>query len=297
MTEGPGEQVALVSVVANGGLAAAKLWGGLFVGSAALLADGLHSTLDVGSSGVAYLGIRQSRRPPDVDHRYGHHKFEYFAGAVITALLYVTGGIIVLEGLERLLAPVPLRATTLGLVIAAVSLVTNEALAVSKRRAADRENLFSIRADALHDHADAASSGVVFLGLALVELGFPAADGWAALGVAAVVFVIGASTGKEAFDVLVDKAPDAELLQEMDRRVRQVDGVHDAHALRARVVGETVFVDLHIQVDPAISVEEGHEIAHRAEDALVETIGGPAQVTVHVEPVGDEEEPHAPPLP
>lgn len=294
-------RAALGSVVVNGAIAAAKLGGGLFTGSAALLADGVHSTLDVLSSGVAYGGVRVARRPPDADHRYGHRKFEYFAGAVITGLLLLTGGVIALEAAERLLAPTPIRATTLGAAIAAVSLVANEGLAFVKTRVARDEAWFAIKVDSVHDHADAATSALVVVGLLAAGQGLVAADAVAALGVAVVVVWVGLRMGREAFDVLVDKAPPPELLRTMDRTVRAVPGVADAHALRARMVGTAVFVDLHIQVDPDISVEEGHRIAHRAEEALADAIRsdveGPVQVVVHVEPEGDEPEEEAPPVP
>lgn len=296
-----GEAAALGSVAVNGAIATAKLWGGLFTGSAGLLADGLHSTLDVLSSGVAYGGVRAARRPPDADHRYGHHKFEYFAGAVITGLLLLTGGVILLEAGQRLLAPTPLSATEVGIAIAAVSVVANEALAFGKTRVARREALFSLKVDSVHDHADAATSLVVLGGLVAARQGLVAADAVAALGVGVVVVWVGLRMGREAFDVLVDKAPPPALLRTMDRTVREVPGVADAHALRARVVGAAVFVDLHIQVDPDISVEEGHRIAHDAEEALAEAIRGEVEgavhVVVHVEPEGDEVEDEAPPVP
>lgn len=284
-----GETAALSSVAVNAGLAVAKVWGGLLTGSAALMADGAHSTLDVASSAVAYVGTRVGRQPPDADHRYGHHKFEYFAGAIITALLFVTGGVIVWQSADRLLNPVPLRATTIGLIIAGVSVVANELLAVAKTRAAEDESLFSLRVDALHDHTDAASSLLVFVGLAAVQAGLPAsADAVAAIGVAVIVLWLGGSMGRDAFDVLVDKAPPGELLQRMDRAARNVDGVRDAHALRARVVGDGVFVDLHVLVDPEITVRAGHDIAHDVEEALLDVLPGPGNVVVHVEPEGDE---------
>lgn len=295
-----GELVALGSVVVNGALAAAKFWGGWLIGSTALVADGLLSGLDVVGTGVAYAGIRVGQQPPDHDHRYGHGKFEYFAGAVITGLLFLTGGVIVWQAVERVLAPSPIPLATLGIAIAVVSLVANEIQAHVKTRVAEEESLFSLAVDARHDHADAAASLVVLVGLAAVHLGAPIMDPLAALGVAAVVFWTAITQGRDAFDALVDRAPGTELLRAMDERARAVDGVEDAHALRAREVGETMFVDLHILVDPELSVHDGHEIAHEVEDALLALIPGPGSVVVHVEPASEEafrDAGDAPPVP
>lgn len=295
-----GELVALGSVGVNGVLAAAKFWGGLLIGSTALLADGLLSGLDVVGTGVAWAGIRVGQQPPDHDHRYGHGKFEYFAGAVITGLLFVTGGVIVWQAVERVLAPSPIPLATIGVAIALISLVANEIQAFVKIRVAEEESLFSLEVDASHDHADAAASVVVLVGLVAVEVGVPVMDPLAALGVAAIVFWTAFTQGRAAFDALVDKAPETDLLRAMDERARAVEGVEDAHALRAREVGETMFVDLHILVDPDLSVREGHEIAHEVEDALLEQIEGPGSVVVHVEPESEEafhDAGDAPPLP
>lgn len=295
-----GELVALGSVAVNGTLAAAKFWGGVLIGSTALLADGLLSGLDVVGTGVAYAGIRVGQQPPDHDHRYGHGKFEYFAGAVITGLLFLTGGVIVWQAVERVLAPSPIPLATLGVAIALVSLVANEVQAFVKTRVAEEESLFALEVDARHDHADAAASLVVIVGLAAVQLGVPVMDPLAAIGVAVIVFYTAITQGRDAFDALVDKAPETDRIRAMDETARAVEGVEDAHALRAREVGETTFVDLHILVDPELSVREGHEIAHEVEDALLELIPGPGSVVVHVEPESEEafhDADDAPPLP
>lgn len=264
-----------------------KLMVGFFSGSLGIIADSLHSFLDAISSVLAYIGIRTSKKPPDESHPYGHAKAETVTGAGITALLALTATMILYEAIKRLFKPVELKVGVIAFSAVILSIFINEALARYKFNVGRDAFSISLIADAQHSRADVWSSIAVLFGLIGFKLGFNKADPVAALVVAFLILKSGLGIGKEIIDVLMDASPGESVIDCIRESANRIEGVIECHNIRARKVGDNVFVDLHIEVDGSLSVKAGHEISNKVEKEISKCLIGVKSVMVHVEPLKD----------
>lgn len=283
-------RVALVSVVAALLLTGTKIAVGLWTGSLGVLAEALHSALDLTASAVTLWAVRASGRPADREHAYGHGKIENLSALFEALLLLGTCAWIVKEAVERLFfrAHVHVDANVWSFLVVVLSIAVDFSRARALRRVAEKYDSQALEADALHFSTDIWSSIVVLLGLGGVwiarQFGIPwlaMADAVAALGVAAVVVLVTLRLGKKAVDELLDTVP-----PNMASRIASaalVDGVREVRQVRVRRSGPETFVDLILVVDPAESLQRSHEIACGAEASIKRDVPG-ADVVVHVEP-------------
>jgi cation diffusion facilitator family transporter len=282
--------VALVSVVAALLLTGTKVLVGLWTGSLGILAEALHSGLDLAAAVVTLWAVRVSSRPADKEHAYGHGKIENLSALFETALLLGTCVWIIKEGIERLFfrAEVHVDANLWSFLVVLLSIAVDLSRSRALRRVAKKYQSQALEADALHFSTDIWSSLVVLVGLlgvtAAHALGLPwlaKADAVAALGVAAVVVLVSLKLGKKAVADLLDTVP-VDIAGRVASLAR-VDGVREARQVRVRRSGPEIFVDLALVVDRAESLETGHEIACRAEAAIKRELPS-ADIVVHVEP-------------
>jgi cation diffusion facilitator family transporter len=281
-------KVALTSVVAAVFLTAVKLAVGLLTGSLGILAEALHSGLDLGAAAMTYGAVRIADRPPDEDHPYGHGKVESFSALFETLLLVVTSGWIIYEAVLRLKrGPGHVDPNAWGFVVMAGSIVIDWGRSRALMAAAKKYHSQALEADALHFSTDIWSSAVVIVGLVLVRIGGPAsplakADAIAALGVAVIVLWVSVRLGKATIDVLLDRAPEG-LAEKVTETARSVGGILDCRRVRVRHVGPITFIDLVVDVARSIPLEQAHAIASGVEQRL-RSIVARADVVVHVEP-------------
>lgn len=263
---------------------AAKLIVGFMTGSLSLIADGFDSVFDSASNVVGLVGIRVAERPADEGHPYGHRKAETLTALIVAGLLFLTTWEVLKSAIEHLRHPSLLDArvniwsfAALLLSIAIHSLVVWYETREGKRLGSD----FLI-ADALHTRADIFVSLSVAGGLIAVKLGFPIADPILAIVIAFVIAKIGIDIIRESSPILMDGAampPD-----EMTQTALSVPGVVSSHRVRSRGHEGAVYADLHIRVDPAMSTEQAHALAHEVQNRLREKHKDILDVTVHVEP-------------
>lgn len=291
LAAGEKQQVALSSVAAGAFLTMAKLAVAAGTGSLGILAEAVHSGLDLLAAGVTYVAVRVADRPADASHPYGHGKLENLAALVEAVLLLVTSGWIFYEGLERLLVrprPVTVNVWAFGVMI--LSIIVDWSRSRALTRAARTHRSQALEADALHFQSDIWSSLVVLAGLVLVYLAPPQgpllwlrrADAAAAIAVALIVTLLTVRLSRQAVDVLLDRAP-LGVAEEIGQGVAEVAGVVEVRSVRSRQIGPQAFVDMTIGVGRTIGLEEAHGIASRVE-ARVREIVPQADVTVHVEP-------------
>jgi cation diffusion facilitator family transporter len=284
-------RVAVVSGLVNFFLSLAQIAVGLIAGSAALVADGVHSASDLLSDILVWVAARHAAQAPDKDHPYGHGRFETAATLGLGILLALVALGIVWNGIERLFdvaQPVP---EMIALIVAAVGIVAKESLywytiAVARRLKSDM-----LRANAWHHRSDAISSIVVLIGVGGAVLGFAYMDALAAIIVGLMVAKIGWDLGLGALTELVDTALDEREVAEASRVIMGIDGVRSVHMLRTRRHGAEASADVHVQVAPRLSVSEGHMISQAVEDRLIEKVGSITDVTVHIDPEDDETAP------
>ncbi|MGB4594220.1 MAG: cation diffusion facilitator family transporter [Coriobacteriia bacterium] len=268
----------------NLAVALAKLLYGMFIGSVAMTADGFHSMFDGTSNVIGLIGMSLALRPADGDHPYGHTKYETFASLVIGAMLMLAAWRVGAASIERLVSGgTPPRVDAVSFVIMLVTLAMNIGVTTYERTVGKRLGSEILVADASHTGSDVFVSLGVIGGLAAVRLGFPIADPIIGLVVAGFIVVAAARVFKAADATLADQA--RMLPSEIKDAVLAVPGVLGCHDVRTRGTVAEVLVDLHIQVDPALSVAEGHGIAEDVERALCERFDQIADVIAHLEPL------------
>ncbi len=270
----------------NVAVAVTKLTYGTLVNSVAVTADGFHSLFDGASNVIALLGTGLAARPADRDHPYGHTKYETFASAAIGALLLLAAWRVGSEAIGRLLHPdAGPSVDAISFVVMGVTLVVNILVTAGERRAGERLGSGLLRADAAHTGSDVLVTLGVIGGLAAVRLGVPLADPVIGLTVAGFIVFAGFRVLRGAGATLADSAriaPDA--IVEVCLRVHGVLGCHE---VRTRGSADEVSVDLHVQVDPRISVIEGHAIIERVERAVADAFTQVVDVIAHLEPFDD----------
>jgi cation diffusion facilitator family transporter len=279
----------MVGAVVNLVLSIIKVFFGLIGQSQALITDGIHSLSDLASDALVVYAARQANRGADEDHPYGHARIETaYTVALGMLLLLVAMGISVDAG-RRLLTPdLLLHPGALALGTALLSVVSKEVLYQYTMRVANHVRSPLLRANAWHHRTDALSSVVVLVGVAGTMLGFAYLDAVASVGVALMIAKIGWDLGWGAIRELVDTGLEPERVAKIREAIAQVDGVKDFHMLRTRRMGGNALVDVHVQVDPRLSVSEGHQIGEFVRTSLVSGIDEVADVTVHIDSEDDE---------
>jgi cation diffusion facilitator family transporter len=266
-----------------------KIGFGILGQSAALIADGIHSLSDLLSDLLVIIAVKLGSREADHDHPYGHRRFETIATVILGISLIGVGGAIVWSVMERMADPERLPVPNmLSLGVAMLSILINEWLYHYTKRIAKITRSKLLLANAWHQRSDAISSLVVLIGIGAVLMGYPLADGVAAVVVALMVAKIGLNLVFESIKELVDTSLPPALVEEIRDAIHAIDGVEGIHLLRTRHMGEDALIDAHIVVDPRITVSEGHMIGDIVRDDLIKRFDDVMDVLVHVDPEDDE---------
>ena len=267
----------------NLAVASAKLIYGTIIGSAAMQADGYHSFFDGASNVVGLVGMRFAGRPADEDHPYGHGKYETYASAMIGAMLLFAAYRIGSEAFVSLTTDAPPPAVdTMSFVVMIGTLVVNLGVTWWERRVGHKLGSSILVADASHTGSDALVSIGVIVSLVLVKMGFVKADPIVALLVTGAIVYTAWGVFRHASATLSDsrRIP----AEDICNVALSVPGVLGCHHIRTRGSEAEVYVDLHIQVDPQVTVVEGHDIAEAVERRLAEEYEQVADVIAHLEP-------------
>ena len=266
----------------------AKLIVGYWTDSLSLIADGYDSAFDAASNIIGLVGVSMAARPADEDHPYGHRKTETMAALIIASLLFLTTWELIKSAVERLRDPsliqAEVNAWSFGAL--AVSILVHLVVVWYELRAGRRLHSDVLVADALHTRADIFVSLSVVGGLIAVQLGYPLADPIIALVVALFIAKIGLDIVRESSPTLLDEV--AMSPEEVEEIVLSVPGVVSCHKIRTRGHEQAVYADLHIQVEPTITTERAHAIAHEVQQLLRQKAPDIQDVVIHVEPVVTE---------
>jgi len=276
-------RVLWVVLLLNVAVALAKFLYGLLSNSVAMQADGIASMFDGVSNVVGLVGMWFAARPADASHPYGHGKFETFTAATIGVMLVAAGYTVGRGALEKLFGHgEPTRVEVASFIVMGCTLGVNLFVTIWESRAGRRLRSEVLVADARHTLSDVAVSSGVIVSLILVKLGWKQADGIVALLVAIVIFRTAIGVIRGVGRTLGDEArlPAAEV----EAVVCAVPAVLACHTVRTRGLESQVYVDLHIVVAADETVEGGHAIAHRVEDALRARYRQVVDVVVHIEP-------------
>jgi len=279
-------RVAVLSMLISLGLAAAKIATGLSAHSAAVVSDGFESAGDVLASGLVLLGLLLASKPPDAQHPYGHGRVETLSALVVGMMLMISGSLISTRALEHAFEPQQAPAAY-ALWPVAVSIALKSIMSVTKRSYARKIRSAALRADAWNDSVDVLSGTTALAGLGLTLLDpekFSAADHLGGSLVGLIVVFLGVRVVRDTTLQLMDTMPDDESMELIRRAALSVPGARGIEKCFARKTGLKWHVDLHLEVDPDLSVYQSHEIATQVRIQVKETLDWVADVLVHVEP-------------
>ncbi len=279
-------RITILSIGVSGSLAFAKILTGWLAHSTSVVADGIESAGDVVTSSVVLFGLIVAARPPDENHPYGHGRSEMLSGLVVGLILSAAGAGICVHAIES--------ATTVHLVPAAfglwpliASIVSKSALSTAKFRYGRRARSAALIADAWNDTVDILSGTVALIALGLTVYDpsrFLLADHYGAFGVGLIVIFTGVRIVRDTSSQLMDTMPDGQIMNRIREVALEVPGVAGVEKCFARKTGFQYHVDLHLEVNPEITVRESHDIATQVRIRLKETLDFIADVLVHVEP-------------
>ena len=276
-----------LSLGVNVVMATSKLTVGFFASSQALIADGIHSLVDIASDIAAMVGLRFSDLPKDDDHPYGHHRISTLATMFISGLVLVFCIGLAWQSLSALVSGAELATPGLAAAwVAGAALIIKEGFYQYARRQAERLGSRLLMANATDHRADAVASllALVAVVVANVHPEWKALDKVVGLVLAGWLGSEGIKLFKGACEDLLDTAPAEHVLKDLSEHILAAPGAKGFHAFRARRLGDRFEVDFHLQVAETATVAEGHAIAGRIKADILRSHPEVVSVLVHVEP-------------
>jgi ferrous-iron efflux pump FieF len=285
------QRAALAAVAISALLVGLKATAYVITDSVAMMAALADSALDLFASSINLLAINQSLTPADREHRFGHGKAEPLAGLAQGAFIAGSATFLVVESIGRIVSPHAVGHAAIGIVVMGFSVAAVLGLVLYQRVAVARSGSLAIQADRLHYLGDLLTNIGVIVGITLAtRFGILIADPIVGLGVAVVLTASAWHVVRQSYDQLMDRElPEAE----RDRIKAIVLGhrdVRNLHDLRTRAAGISKFVQLHIELDPAISLTRAHEVSDAVEAEIVAAYPD-AEVIIHQDPAGVEKPP------
>lgn len=276
----------LLGLMVNAVLATIKMLAGIFGHSHALVADAVESLADVFSSIVVWRAMVVAAEPADEDHPYGHGKAEPLAAAVVSTMLLLAAVWIVIGAFQAIARPHP-APRPFTLVVLVVAIGVKELLFRFVSRVAASVESPAVASDAWHHRSDAITSFAAAVGISVALIGgkgFESADEWAAIAAACVIAWNGARLLRPAANELMDRSPNRDVIEQIRKIGEAVPDVARVEKCLVRKMGYQYFVDMHVEVDPQMTVRRSHEIAHEVKDKVRAQVPRVRDVLVHIEP-------------
>ena len=275
-----------VNLVLGGG----KLAAGVLGHSQAMVADAVESLGDSVGSLIVWRGLHVASKPPDSDHPYGHGKAEPLAAALVALILFAAAVGIAVESVHQIVVPHQ-SPEPFTLAVVLVVVLVKEALYRRMARVSHETGSHAVRTDAWHQRSDAITSGAAAVGIGIALLGgptFAAADDWAALFASGIILLTGWRLLKPSVEELMDTSVAPDLIEEVRRVAETRPEVHRVEKLLMRKMGLYYVADMHMEVDPEMSVRVSHGLAHDVKEEVQRHLPQVVEVTIHVEPAGDQ---------
>jgi cation diffusion facilitator family transporter len=282
---------AFLSILSNTTLIIIKIMAGILSGSVSIISEAIHSGMDLAASMVAFFSVRQSTKPADREHPYGHGKIENISGMAEGLLIFVAAAMIIIEAVKKIYEPVEIEQATVAIVVMLISALINFFISRKLYKVSREEDSMALQADALHLKTDVYTSLGVGIGILLIKLtGIYILDPIVAILVALLIIKEAWELCKNAFDYLLDtKLTDAEV-SKIEKIIRiYSDKIEDFHKIKTRKSGNMKHIDFHITVNPQLTVAESHEIIGCLKKDMAEEFKY-TRVSVHVDPYMEQEE-------
>jgi cation diffusion facilitator family transporter len=278
-------RVASLSVLSNTVLLVSKIVTGLIIGSVSVVSEGIHSGIDLIAAVIALFSVRQSAKPPDAEHYYGHGKFENISGAVEALLILAAAFLIIWEAYLRLVNGVEIENINLGIIVMIISVIANIFVSRKLMQTAKKTESIALEADAWHLRTDIYTSLGILLGLVIIRFtGITILDPIMAILVALFILRAGIKlTWKAVRDLIDVRLPLSE-----ETRIRSIIEKHSGHyfefhQMRTRKAGPDRFIDFHLVVCKNANVEDAHRLADEMEHEIMEEFPR-SSIIIHIEP-------------
>ncbi|NCO83067.1 MAG: cation transporter [Nitrospirae bacterium CG_4_10_14_3_um_filter_44_29] len=279
-------RVLLYTLVLNAGVSLAKIIYGYMSNSIAMTSDGFHSLFDGVSNIVGLIGIWIAYHPPDENHPYGHKKYETLFTIIIGVMIFIACFQILKQVYHSIVEFHRTEVTTASFAVMLITMGINAFVAVYESRKGKELKSEFLIADALHTKSDILVSVAVIASLIFTRAGYRFADALVGIVIAFLIARIGYEIIKRASDVLVDTiCIDTTALEGV---IKSVEGVKGCHDIRTRGTERSINLDVHILVNPKISVEKAHEIADSVEEKIKTVFPSVLDIVVHIEPEGND---------
>lgn len=279
-------RASVLGLVVNALLASVKLTAGLLGNSYALVADAIESFADIASSLIVWRGAVVAARPADDDHPYGHGRAETLAAGLVALMLIGAAVFIAAQSIREVFTPHHAPAPFTLFVLLGVVLVKETLFRWVSRVGAEIES-GAVTADAWHHRSDAITSAAAALGISVALIGgesYKSADDIAAIFAAVIIGWNGYRLLRPALGELMEEAPDGDVVAVARATACEVDGVRGVEKCLARKMGYFFVLEMHVEVDPKMSVAVSHEVAHQVKDAIQARLARVHEVVVHIEP-------------
>ncbi len=281
------KRILLVIFFLNWVVAFAKIALGIFSGTLCILSDGIHSLFDGATNIVGIFGIKIAEKPADESHPYGHRKYEAIASQVILVFLVIVGWELIRKIYMKFSASSAIHPDitwlplSLGILIGCLIIDILVARYEFKKGIELKSTI--LKADSMHTKSHYATTSAVILGTALIEIGAPhIVDPIFASFVVVFIGKMALEIFKETAGVLSDKSlVDKEKIKKI---IESVEGIKSCHQIRTRGDESHIFLDIHIILNPNLSLEKAHEICHRVDDEIQKEIPAIKDIMVHPEP-------------
>ncbi|OQB08770.1 MAG: Ferrous-iron efflux pump FieF [Candidatus Omnitrophica bacterium ADurb.Bin205] len=275
--------VLMIVLALNWSVAIAKIIFGLGSRSTSMTADGFHSLSDGASNIIGLIGIHFASKAKDIDHPYGHKKYETFFSLGIAFLLFLVAIGIIHESLGRFNNAIALNITPASFIVMVITIMVNFIVMRYESKKGIELKSDILLSDSMHTRADIFTSVSVIMALIAIEMGFPLLDPVTSIIISVFIAYSGYKIVRQSSMILCDSAAIVDLKQIVDI-VLSVEGVKTCHKIRTRGRPDDIYIDLHVQVDSEMHVGSAHKISYAIEDAIKKSLPQVVDIVVHIEP-------------
>lgn len=285
------KRASIIGVVGNSIISIFKLFAGFYSGSMAVISDGVDSATDIVTSLITLVTAKIASRPPDKRHPYGHGRAETIATKLLSFVITFAGLQLFIKTLGQIISSeVSKIPGKIAFIATIASILGKICLAIHKRHIGKKVKSQMIIADAKNMQNDILISSIVLLGLFFTNvLKLPIIDRVMALGISIFIIKVGFDIFLETSNELMDGLVNTEIYKKIFKAVESVNGAYNPHRTRVRKMNNLLIIDLDIEVEPNITVTQGHDIATRVDRSIRNEIQNVYDVMIHIEPIGIHE--------
>ncbi|TMP59893.1 divalent metal cation transporter FieF [Pseudoalteromonas sp. S1610] len=264
---------------------ATKAWAWLASGSASMLGSLTDSLMDITATLMSFLVLSYALRPADDDHRFGHGKAEALAGLGQAAFIAGSGCLLAFHGIERLINPVQLTHSLLGVWVSIFAIVCTLVIVFVQNKVVKHTESIAIKADSVHYKGDLILNAAVLLAILLAYYGVLYADPLFAIGVAGYLLYNSWDIATESASHLMDKELPDEEKQSIFEIARNHNDVYGVHGIRTRQGGKVKFIQLHLELDDNLPLIRAHKVADEVEAMISARFESEVDILIHLDPL------------